>query len=77
LYRRSLSLLTEKYNKPLFFDTLLDSVKRNLRSSFVNDILQNIVLFGLEKNRKTAFTNVLTAMHGVENVSNVPLSEML
>ena len=29
------------------------------------------------KNRKTAFTNVLTAMHGVENVSNVPLSEML
>ncbi len=35
------------------------------------------MLHGLGANGKTVYTSVLTAIHGQENVSNVPLTEML
>ena len=35
------------------------------------------ILFGLGNNGKSVYTTVLTSMHGVDNCSNVPLSEML
>lgn len=42
------------------------------------DIVEAIfILFGLGANGKTVYTSIITALHGPENVSNVPLSEML
>ena len=35
------------------------------------------ILFGYGANGKSVFTGLLTALHGAENVSNVPLSAML
>ena len=35
------------------------------------------MLHGFGANGKTVFTNLLTSLHGADNVSNVPLSEML
>ena len=35
------------------------------------------ILFGFGNNGKSVYTTVLTSMHGVDNCSNVPLTEML
>jgi putative DNA primase/helicase len=35
------------------------------------------ILFGYGANGKSVFTSVLTALHGIQNVSNVPLNAML
>jgi putative DNA primase/helicase len=35
------------------------------------------ILHGLGANGKTVYTSILTSLHGPENVSNVPLSDML
>ena len=35
------------------------------------------ILFGHGNNGKTVYTSLLTFLHGADNVSNVPLSEIL
>ncbi len=55
--------------------TAVDAMAYTLYRDYIIEGI--FMLYGLGANGKTVYTSVLTAIHGSDNVSNIPLSEML
>jgi len=55
--------------------TAIDLMAYTFRRDY--DIEAIFKLYGLGNNGKTVYISPITAMHGVDNVSNVPLDKLL
>jgi putative DNA primase/helicase len=68
-----------KYLSEVLYPTEIRTVIELMAYTFYRDNPFEVItiLFGTGLNGKSVFTSLLTAMHGLKNVSNVPLSAML
>ena len=68
-----------KYLKEVLYPVEIRTAVETMAYTFLRDnpFEKITILFGYGANGKSVFTSILTALHGIRNVSNVPLYAML